>query len=115
MTDSLPSTSARSKECAESCLDFLYIELINTYRRQQSGPATAAAVDAIGFRVGRQLAERCALQLTEMNGKQHFSPSALDSSYTRTMHALTNNKRVAPVTAVCFFLVQAFQGSAQVS
>lgn len=52
------SQHGRKRECAESCLDFLVIEAVDLYRRAQSGPPASTALDAIGFRVGRQLAER---------------------------------------------------------
>lgn len=50
----------RGRECAESCIDYLAGELVRYYRAQQQGPPLHAAVDAIGFRVGRQLVERYA-------------------------------------------------------
>ncbi|KAK9790584.1 hypothetical protein WJX73_006582 [Symbiochloris irregularis] len=48
---------AKSRQCSESCLELFAIELVNHYT-QQTQTSTAASIDAIGFRVGRQLAER---------------------------------------------------------
>ncbi|CAI5460986.1 unnamed protein product [Closterium sp. Yama58-4] len=50
----------RSREIAESCLDFLNIELVATYARQSNlRPELAGRrIEAIGFQVGQQLVER---------------------------------------------------------
>lgn len=48
---------SKGRQCSESCIDFLALELVHHYARQARVPAPAA-IDAIGFRVGRQLAER---------------------------------------------------------
>ncbi|GAB4817168.1 hypothetical protein N2152v2_004214 [Parachlorella kessleri] len=48
------------RECSESCMDYLLLELVHHYRTQEYGPPLAAAVEAIGLRVGRQLIERYA-------------------------------------------------------
>lgn len=49
----------RGRECSESCIDYLALELVAHYRSQQAGgPPLAAAIEAIGLRVGRQLIER---------------------------------------------------------
>lgn len=49
------------RECSLSCLDYLTLELVRHYQQQQKGGATLqAALDAVGERVGRQLAERYA-------------------------------------------------------
>ncbi|KAK9831437.1 hypothetical protein WJX81_004605 [Elliptochloris bilobata] len=45
------------RQCSETCLELLALELVRAYGRQSRVPP-AAAVDAIGFRTGRQLAER---------------------------------------------------------
>jgi hypothetical protein len=52
------SAPAAKRAVAESCIDFLTLELVNNYRRQLQGPPLQAALDAIGERVGRQLVER---------------------------------------------------------
>ncbi|KAL4448212.1 hypothetical protein ABPG75_005431 [Micractinium tetrahymenae] len=48
----------KGRECSESCLDFLTLQLVQHYRSQLQGPSQQAALDAVGERVGRQLAER---------------------------------------------------------
>ena len=48
----------RDKQCAESSLEYLLIALVQHYQSQQDGPAPAAALDAVGARLGRTLAER---------------------------------------------------------
>ncbi len=48
-----------TKRCAEVCLELLCAESIRFFTEQQGGPAAAAALEAIGFRLGQQLAERC--------------------------------------------------------
>lgn len=47
-----------SKRCAEVCLELLCAESVRFFTEQQGGPAAAAALEAIGFRLGQQLAER---------------------------------------------------------
>ena len=49
-----------SREVAECCLDFLSLELVASYQRQQSiRPEVAGKrIEAIGFQVGQQLVER---------------------------------------------------------
>lgn len=47
----------KGRKCAETCLDLLNIELVNYYSEQKITPPQAA-IDAIGFRVGRQLVDR---------------------------------------------------------
>lgn len=56
---------APRREVAESCLEFLYIELVQSYERKDAecaenrdGRASRAALESIGFQVGQQLAER---------------------------------------------------------
>lgn len=51
-------TQAPRRRCAEVCLDLLTIEAARLFTERQQGPAAAAALEAIGFRVGRQLAEK---------------------------------------------------------
>jgi hypothetical protein len=46
------------RRCAEVCLDLLTIEAVSLFSTKQYGPTPAAALQAVGFRVGRQLAER---------------------------------------------------------
>lgn len=46
------------RRCAEVCLELMCIESVRFFNERQSGPAAAAALEAVGFRVGRQLAER---------------------------------------------------------
>lgn len=45
-------------KCAEVCLDLLTAEAVRLFSDKQYGPAAGAALQAVGFRVGRQLAER---------------------------------------------------------
>ncbi|BDA43192.1 Trafficking protein particle complex subunit 6B [Coccomyxa sp. Obi] len=47
----------KGRTCSESCMELLSLELVHYYARQNNVPAPAA-IEAIGFRVGRQLAER---------------------------------------------------------
>lgn len=47
-------------KCAEVCLDLLTAEAVRFFSDKQYGPAAGAALQAVGFRVGRQLAERYA-------------------------------------------------------
>jgi hypothetical protein len=46
------------RRCAEVCNELLTIEAVALFTQRQHGPAAPAALEAIGFRVGRQLAER---------------------------------------------------------
>mmetsp|Transcript_12857 Transcript_12857/g.30512 ORF Transcript_12857/g.30512 Transcript_12857/m.30512 type:complete len:164 (+) Transcript_12857:86-577(+) len=55
-----------TRQCAESCLDLLILEVIRSYNNSGRPPA-AAALEAVGFRVGRQLIERMTC------GRQRFS------------------------------------------
>lgn len=48
----------KSRQCAESCLEYLLAEVESHYRQQPDGPPGPAAIEATGFRLGRQLAER---------------------------------------------------------
>ncbi|GFR45946.1 hypothetical protein Agub_g7412 [Astrephomene gubernaculifera] len=47
-----------ARRCAEVCLELLCVESVRIFHEKQSGPAAAAALEAVGFRVGQQLAER---------------------------------------------------------
>lgn len=47
------------RRCAEVCLELLLAEAVQQFSEQRYGPAGSAALQAVGFRVGRQLAERC--------------------------------------------------------
>ncbi|CAK0780027.1 hypothetical protein CVIRNUC_004917 [Coccomyxa viridis] len=47
----------KGRHCSESCMELLALEMVHHYQSQTRLPA-AAAIEAIGFRVGRQLAER---------------------------------------------------------
>ena len=52
---------AGKRELAESCFEFLYLELVRTfYVKEEDDRGTRASLDAMGFQVGQQLAERCA-------------------------------------------------------
>lgn len=46
------------RRCAEVCNELLTIEAVSFFTQRQYGPAAPAALEAVGFRVGRQLAER---------------------------------------------------------
>ena len=46
------------RRCAEVCNELLNIEAVSFFTQRQYGPAAPAALEAVGFRVGRQLAER---------------------------------------------------------
>ncbi len=46
------------RKCAEVCLELLSIEAVQLFSGKQYGPSAAAALQAVGFRVGAQLAER---------------------------------------------------------
>jgi len=53
------SQQQRSKRrCAEFCVDLLNTEAVKFFSERQYGPAAPAALEAIGYRLGRQLAER---------------------------------------------------------
>ncbi|KAG2489043.1 hypothetical protein HYH03_012480 [Edaphochlamys debaryana] len=47
-----------TRRCAEVCLELLCVECVRLFHDKQSGPAAAAALEAIGYRVGQQLVER---------------------------------------------------------
>ncbi|KAG2451664.1 hypothetical protein HYH02_003444 [Chlamydomonas schloesseri] len=47
-----------ARRCAEVCLELLCAESVRLFHDKQSGPAAAAALEAVGYRVGQQLAER---------------------------------------------------------
>lgn len=62
----LPSTSAAQPApsgCSESCLDYLVLEIVRYYYAGQDSVSAYQALETLGFRVGSQLAERCAAQL----------------------------------------------------
>lgn len=46
------------RKCAEVCLELLFTEAVKLFQDKQCGPAAPAALQAVGFRVGRQLADR---------------------------------------------------------
>eukprot|EP00877_Chromochloris_zofingiensis_P013904 jgi/Chrzof1/8768/Cz03g23230.t1 len=48
----------KKRRCAEVCVELLATEAVKHFNERQYGPAAPAALEAIGFRVGRQLAER---------------------------------------------------------
>lgn len=48
----------RGRECSDSCIEYLALELVHHYKRQQHGPPLHSAAEAVGLRVGRQLMER---------------------------------------------------------
>eukprot|EP00879_Flechtneria_rotunda_P011643 GHRR01012163.1.p1 GENE.GHRR01012163.1~~GHRR01012163.1.p1 ORF type:complete len:174 (+),score=76.06 GHRR01012163.1:1447-1968(+) len=48
----------RQRKCAEDCLELLTTEAVKFFGCKQYGPAAPAALEAVGFRVGRQPAER---------------------------------------------------------
>ncbi|KAK9829429.1 hypothetical protein WJX72_005815 [[Myrmecia] bisecta] len=50
-------SKSKGRTCSESCLELLSIELVHYYNSQNRAPP-AASIEAIGFRVGRQLVER---------------------------------------------------------
>lgn len=50
--------SGRKRRCAEVCLELLLLETVRTVTDRMSGPAVGVTLEAIGFRVGAQLAER---------------------------------------------------------
>lgn len=49
---------SKGRKCAEATLDLLLIEIVRRYSVDISGPPAVAALEGIGLRVGRQLAER---------------------------------------------------------
>ena len=49
----------KRRKCAEVCFELLALEALRNFSAQSTGPTAAAAMEAVGFRVGRQLAERC--------------------------------------------------------
>ncbi|EFJ48044.1 hypothetical protein VOLCADRAFT_91209 [Volvox carteri f. nagariensis] len=53
-----PGVKKPARRCGEVCLELLCVEAVRLFHEKQSGPAAAAALEAIGFRVGQQLAER---------------------------------------------------------
>jgi len=54
---------AGKRELAESCFEFLYLELVRTfYVKEEDDRGTRASLDAMGFQVGQQLAERYTLE-----------------------------------------------------
>lgn len=48
----------KGRQCSESCLEYILAEATRHYRDNPHGPPPDAAMEALGFRVGRQLAER---------------------------------------------------------
>lgn len=48
----------KKRRCAEVCVELLTIEAVRMFSERENGPPAAATLEAIGFRVGRQLAER---------------------------------------------------------
>jgi hypothetical protein len=52
------------RRCAEVCNELLTLEAVASFTSRQYGPAAPAALEAVGFRVGRQLAERCVAGLS---------------------------------------------------
>jgi hypothetical protein len=52
---------AAKREVAESCFEFLYLELVrfSFAKQDDGGRGTRANLEAMGFQVGQQLAERC--------------------------------------------------------
>jgi hypothetical protein len=55
----LQQAPRQRRRCAEVCNDLLVAEAASLFTQRQYGPAAPAALEAVGFRVGRQLAERC--------------------------------------------------------
>lgn len=55
----MPSSSLQ-RNCAESCLDFLLLELVHKYTSECSNAKALSTLECIGNRIGKQLAERCA-------------------------------------------------------
>jgi hypothetical protein len=56
----VPLTPSKRRKCAEVCMELLTIEAVRYFTDRDNGPAAAAALEAVGFRVGRLLAERWA-------------------------------------------------------
>eukprot|EP01023_Acetabularia_acetabulum_P003802 TRINITY_DN11580_c0_g1_i1.p3 TRINITY_DN11580_c0_g1~~TRINITY_DN11580_c0_g1_i1.p3 ORF type:complete len:174 (+),score=22.74 TRINITY_DN11580_c0_g1_i1:183-704(+) len=56
----MAKAQTRIPTVCESCLDFVNLELLRHYAAQTSGAPPQASLEAIGFRVGTQLAERYA-------------------------------------------------------
>ncbi|GMH35612.1 hypothetical protein BSKO_03480 [Bryopsis sp. KO-2023] len=52
------ATSGKIRKCPDSSLDYLLIEIVRRYSSQSPESRSAAILDGIGFRVGRQLVER---------------------------------------------------------
>ena len=52
------ATQRQRRRCAEVCVELLCFETAKMFVQREDGPSAAAALEAIGFRVGRQLAER---------------------------------------------------------
>ena len=56
-----PQASTSGRKCAEVCMDLLAMESVRLFASQgpeAGGPPAAASLEAIGIRVGKQLAER---------------------------------------------------------
>mmetsp|Transcript_1813 Transcript_1813/g.2627 ORF Transcript_1813/g.2627 Transcript_1813/m.2627 type:complete len:192 (+) Transcript_1813:97-672(+) len=53
----LKSNGSR-KRCADLCFELLFNECISSFQQRQPGPHAMASLEAIGFRVGRLMAER---------------------------------------------------------
>jgi hypothetical protein len=47
------------RRCAEACMESLANEAVRFFSEREYGPAAPAALEAVGYRMGRQLAERC--------------------------------------------------------
>ena len=48
----------RGKECAETCLELMFFEMVKTYTSGKAGlEEPSLAMEAIGYRVGRQFVE----------------------------------------------------------
>lgn len=60
----------KKRRCAEVCVELLATEAVKHFNERQYGPAAPAALEAIGFRVGRQLAERHAMSWFYVLGTQ---------------------------------------------
>ncbi|MEW5311084.1 MAG: hypothetical protein WDW38_002827 [Sanguina aurantia] len=48
----------KRRRCAEVCMELLSIEAVQLFTTRLNGPAAPETLEAIGFRVGRQLAEK---------------------------------------------------------
>jgi hypothetical protein len=53
-----PLVPVKRRKCAEVCMELLTIEAVRYFTDRDNGPAAAAALEAVGVRVGRLLAER---------------------------------------------------------